>query len=112
MLRRLISLAAVVALTGAAAHGAQSPQPGSGAGQATFKSGVDLVRFDVRVTDSAGKPITDLKPEEVEIWENGVKLPVVLFQRVTEPAGSYVDEAIRATTAEVSSNTAFPRGHL
>ncbi len=37
---------------------------------------------------------------------------MVLFQRITEPAGSYVDEAIRAVSSEVSSNEAFPRGHL
>ena len=80
--------------------------------QTTFKSGVDLVRFDVRIVDEAGRPITDLRPEEIEIYENGKLLPVVLFQRITEPAESYVDAAIRAVTAEVSSNEAFPRGHL
>ena len=80
--------------------------------QVTFKSGVDLVRFDVRVVDSAGRPITDLKPEEVVIEEGGRRLPVMLFQRVTEPAESYVDAAMRAVTAQVSSNDAFPRGHL
>jgi VWFA-related protein len=78
----------------------------------TFKSGVDLVRFDVRVVTDDGRPITDLRPEEIEIYENGKLLPVVLFQRVTEPAESYADAAIRAVTAEVSSNEAFPRGHL
>lgn len=114
MPRRLVFLL-IVAITSAAALGAQPAQPAqpaAGDTQPTFRSGVDLVRFDVRVVDSSGKPVTDLKAEEVEIYENGKRLPVVLFQRVTEPAGSYVDEAIRATTAEVSSNTAFPRGHL
>ncbi len=80
--------------------------------QPTFKSGVDLVRFDVRVVDEAGRPITDLEPEEIVIREGGRLLPVVLFQRITEPAESYVDAALRAVTAEVSSNEAFPRGHL
>lgn len=80
--------------------------------QPTFRSGVDLVRFDVRVVDEAGRPITDLRPEELEILENGRPLPLVLFQRITEPAESYVDAALRAVTAEVSSNDAFPRGHL
>lgn len=81
-------------------------------GQVTFKSGVDLVRFDIRVVDAAGRPITDLKPEEITITEDGAALPIVLFQRVTEPSDSYVDAAIRAVSAEVSSNEAFPRGHL
>jgi VWFA-related protein len=80
--------------------------------QPTFRSGVDLVRFDVRVVDDTGRPVTDLRAEELEIVESGQPLPVVLFQRVTEPAESYVDAALRAVTAEVSSNDAFPRGHL
>ena len=97
-----IVAAAAFALAAASLATAQQP----------FKSGVDLVRFDVRVVDAAGRPISDLKAEDVEVYENGQKLPVVLFQRVTEPAESYVDAAIRAVTAEVSSNEAFPRGHL
>jgi VWFA-related protein len=79
---------------------------------ATFKSGVDLVRFDVRITDDAGRPITDLKPEEIVIEESGRSQSVLLFQRITEPAESYVEAAMRAVTAQVSSNDAFPRGHL
>jgi VWFA-related protein len=77
----------------------------------TFKSGVDLIRFDVRIVDQNGKPITDLRQDEIVVEEQGRPLPVSLFQRVTEPAESYVDAALRAVTAQVSSNEAFPRGH-
>ena len=69
--------------------------------QVTFKSGVDLVRFDVRVVDEAGRPITDLKREEIVIEENGKGLPILMFQRVTEPSDSYREEAIRAVAAQV-----------
>ena len=79
--------------------------------QVTFTSGVDVVRFDIRVVDADGRPITDLRPDEI-VTEAGQTLPLVLFQRVTEPSGSYVEDAIRAVSAEVSSNEAFPRGHL
>jgi hypothetical protein len=96
-----LSCFAVVSLAAASIAAAQ-----------TFKSGVDLVRFDVRVVDDGGKSITDLRPDEIDIYENGKRLPIVLFQRVTEPAESYVDAAVRAVTAEISSNEAFPRGHL
>ena len=96
-------LVAGLLLAGAGALSAQAP---------TFRSGVDLVRFDVRVVDEAGRPITDLRREELEVVEDGQVLPLVLFQRVTEPAESYVDAALRAVSAEVSSNEAFPRGHL
>jgi VWFA-related protein len=95
---------AVFAILSGVVHGQQQPP--------TFKSGVDLVRFDVRIVDDAGRPITDLRPEELEIREDGRVLPIVLFQRVTEPSDTYVEAAVRAVTAQVSSNEAFPRGHL
>lgn len=85
---------------------------GRAAGQAQFRTGVDLVRLDIRVTDAAGRPITDLRADEVVVTERGADRPVLLFQRVTEPAETFVDEAARALTAEVASNQAFPRGHL
>lgn len=107
MALRLSRLAGVALLMSSAAV-AQS----RGDKPTTFRSGVELVRLDVRVVDDAGRPVGDLQAEEIEVYEKGQRLPVVLFQRVTEPAGSYVDDAIRATTAEISSNAAFPRGHL
>jgi VWFA-related protein len=70
------------------------------------------MRFDVRAIDDTGRPVSDLRPDEIEVLEDGRPLPIVLFQRVTEPSGSYVDDAVRALTAEVSTNDAFPRGHL
>lgn len=77
-----------------------------------FRSGVDLVRFDVRVTDSAGRPVTNLRPEELQIIENGKVLPLVLFQHISEPAGVYTQAALRAVSAEVTTNAGAPRGHL
>jgi VWFA-related protein len=77
-----------------------------------FRSGVDLVRFDLSVTDDKGTPLPDVRPDEIEIRENGKPLPIVLFQRVQEPAGFYSDAALRAVSAEVTSNVGTPRGHL
>src|SRR5688572_7145317 len=34
-----------------------------------FRSGTDLVRFDLRVVDAAGQPIRDLSAHEIEIRE-------------------------------------------
>jgi VWFA-related protein len=79
---------------------------------AVFKSGVDLVRFDLSVTDADGNPLTDVKPNEIQILEDGKPLPIVLFQRVREPSGFYSDVALRAVSAEVTNNDATPRGHL
>ena len=80
--------------------------------QPVFRSGADLVRFDVRVTDASGKPLRDLRPDELEIVEDGTPRPIVLFQHVDEPSGSYAEAALRSVSAEVSSNRGAPRGHL
>ena len=96
---------ACVFLAGGAAMAAQSPQP-------VFRSGADLVRFDLSVVDETGRPITDLTADEFEITEAGTRRPVLLFQHVEEPAGTYVEAAVRAVSAEVSSNQGTPRGHL
>ena len=80
--------------------------------QPVFRSGADLVRFDVRVTDASGRPLRDLRPEEIEIVEDGQPRPILLFQHIDEPAGTYAEAALRSVSAEVSSNRGAPRGHL
>lgn len=80
--------------------------------QTVFRSGIELVRFDLSVFDESGRPIADLRPEELEIVEDGRVLPLVLFQHIQEPAGRYTEAAVRAVSAEVSTNTGMPRGHL
>ena len=80
--------------------------------QPIFRSGVELVRFDLRVTDADGRPVTDLRPDEVQIVEDGKVRPLLLFQHIQEPAGAYADAAMRAVSAEVTTNRGTPRGHL
>ncbi|HEY7056601.1 MAG TPA: VWA domain-containing protein [Vicinamibacterales bacterium] len=105
-MRQLVSpvVLSLVACVTLAAQSSQQPQ--------VFRSGVDLVRFDLSVTDENGNPLPDVRPDEIEIVEDGRPRPIVLFQRVQEPAGFYADAAVRAASAEVTSNEATPRGHL
>ncbi len=42
-----------------------------------------LIQIDVTVTDSKGKIVRDLKPEEIEIYENGKKQPISNFSFVS-----------------------------
>jgi VWFA-related protein len=77
-----------------------------------FKSGVDLVRIDVRATDASGKPVKDLTAADVEVLEGGEARPVLLFQHIEQPEGSYADVARRTVTAEVSTNQGAPRGNV
>ena len=100
---RLFAPALLAAALAAAPPAASTP---------VFRSGADLVRFDVRVTDGSGRPITDIRPEELEIVEDGTPRPILLFQHIEEPPGMYQEAALRACPAEVSSNRGAPRGHL
>lgn len=94
-----------------AARGAQdrqtAPQPAP-----VFRSGVDLVRMDVRVVDGDGRPVTDLKPEDLEVVEGGRVRPIALLQHVVEPSGTYLEVARRTIGADISTNRGAPRGHL
>jgi len=87
-------VAGFMALTPAAAL-AQAPHTS----QPIFRSGVDLVRFDVRVTDGSGRPIKDLRQDEIEIVEDGAPRPILLFQHFEEPASAYGEAALRAVSA-------------
>ena len=53
------------------------PQP-----QSAAKTNVDEVLLDLVVRDKKGKPITDLKPEEITITDNGVKQTILSFRQV------------------------------
>jgi VWFA-related protein len=77
-----------------------------------FRSGAELVRLDVRVFEANGRPIRDLRADEIELTEDGRPRPVVLFQHVEEPSGPYQDVALRTIAGEVSTNQGAPRGHL
>jgi VWFA-related protein len=90
---------------------AQDPQPATPQAPA-FRSGVELVRLDVRVTDADERPIRDLRAEEVEIFEEGQPRPIVLFQHIEQPVGTYADVAQRTISSEVSTNQGAPRGHV
>ena len=48
----------------------------------TVKTTVDEVLLDIVVRDKKGKPITDLKPEDVTVVDNGVKQDLTSFRLV------------------------------
>jgi VWFA-related protein len=63
------------------------------------KISTTLIQIDVTVTDKNGKIVTDLKPEEFEIYENGEKQPITNFSFVTSVA-----EAKTAPTPKPDKN--------
>ena len=100
---RLLTVLAVAAVASGA-----SAQPGP----PRFTAGIELARLDVEVTDAQGLPIRDLRADEVEVIEGGVRRPVALLRHVREPAGSYADAARRTIGGDVSTNQGAPRGRL
>jgi len=76
----LAALAAAVALPFLAR--AQQPQtPGGPA----FRSAIDVVSMNVTVTDQAGRYLTDLTEKDFEVYEDGVKQDLTLFNRTNLP---------------------------
>jgi VWFA-related protein len=92
-LSRAILVVAALALVGALAvpltRAAQAPsaptpaaQPGGGGQKPTFATGTAAVLLDVIIRDKKGRPVLDIKPEELEVYEEGVKQTVDSFKRV------------------------------
>src|SRR3954464_14616320 len=75
------STATLVALT--AALSAQAPNSATTQEKPTFKVQVDLVTNDIIVRDEKGNFIPDLKKEEFEIYEDGVKQDISSMTVVT-----------------------------
>ncbi|HKW01100.1 MAG TPA: VWA domain-containing protein, partial [Vicinamibacterales bacterium] len=70
------------------------------------------MRLDIRVTDESGKPISDLRADEVEVTDGGTKTPVVLFQHIAPTGHSNSEARQRTVAAEISTNQGAPRGQL
>jgi Ca-activated chloride channel family protein len=78
--------AAVAALALAGVQAQQQP---------TFRTGIDVVRFGVTVVDKKGNFVTDLRPDEVEVYEDGQKQAVKFFIPCVAQAGDgSVTEAV------------------
>jgi Ca-activated chloride channel family protein len=54
-------------------------------GQASFRTAIDVVSMSVTVTDATNRYVTDLEEKDFEIFEDGVKQELVLFNRSNVP---------------------------
>jgi len=64
---------------------AQPARPASPAQQPSFRVGVELVSMNVTVTDAANRYVTDLDQGDFQVYEDGVKQEVTLFNRTNLP---------------------------
>src|SRR5688572_20006769 len=81
LMRKYLAAFFVGLLFAAAASGqvTRTDTPSEG----VVKISTSLIQIDVSVTDRKGRPITDLKPEEIEIYENGQKQKITGFSFVS-----------------------------
>ena len=81
MSRFFIPIVASVLLTVALVSAQDAPAP-QNPSQPTFRTGVNIVRVDVIVTDDKGNPVTDLTQADFEIVEDGRVQTIDLFRQV------------------------------
>src|SRR4051812_11800675 len=53
--------------------------------QEPFRSGVEIVSLNVTVADAVGRYATDLGQPDFQVFEDGVKQDVTLFNRTNSP---------------------------
>ena len=81
--------------------GAQTPAPTPP--EDVVRISTSLVQFDVTITDENGRPITDIRPGEVEVYSNGKKQTLNSFSFISLPAQSE-----KAAPARTSNKTMIP----
>src|SRR5262249_7807887 len=86
-----------VASAGAPAGQSQEPPP-------TFPAEVEQVTVDVVVVDRDGHPVTNLKSEDLEVFEDGVRQSIVSFDAVEVPSVAEAAAARAPARSRVSTN--------
>jgi len=66
-----------------------------------LRMSVRLVDISVVADDRKGHPVTDLKPEDFEIYDNGLEQKMQSF---SQPGGATAEESVHATDPPVFSN--------
>jgi VWFA-related protein len=86
---------------------AQDPKPSPTPDDDVVKISTNLIQIDVIVTDKKGKIVTDLKPEDFEIYENGKKQEMTNFLFVNSVTGTKTIEAVKKSNKK-ENKTALP----
>jgi VWFA-related protein len=104
-MQRHITCSAVAAILAASVLFAQTPQRSP----QVETSMVTAVVVDLVVRDRKGQPVTDLKAEDFQVFENGVRQEVGSFRRVArDPGGVFQPAARDADPAAAAAPAAAP----
>ncbi|PYS47744.1 MAG: hypothetical protein DMF68_15140, partial [Acidobacteria bacterium] len=63
--------------------GQQGAKPSKREGEDVVRITTNLVQVDAVVTDKNGKPVTDLKPQEIQIYEDNRPQKITHFSYIT-----------------------------
>jgi VWFA-related protein len=83
-----------------ACFGQAMPKPvDTGGNEATFRSGAQEVLLDVVVRDKKGQRVTDLRPGDLEVYDNGVKREISSFRLIEGGSTAIVPDDKAAPSA-------------
>src|SRR5437016_3985354 len=74
-----------------------SPQVGTQSKDEVVRVTTNLVQVDVVVTDKDGKQVSDLRPEDFEVFEDGRKQRITNFSYISTDAASISTDAASAS---------------
>jgi VWFA-related protein len=97
-MKKLLILTCLIASASILAS-SQTPTPGPKRDDDVVKITTSLIQIDVSVTDAKGNPVTDLKREDFEIYENGEKQKISGLSFVA--AGRKIETAERPAADKV-----------
>lgn len=109
MLRRKLRSRAelLVNLSAIALLGQQPPSDNSP--KANFRISVNLVQIDATVTDSHGKPIRDLTPDDFQILLDGQEQPITHFSHIQADSTAPADSTVTGAPKDISSPSTSAR---
>jgi VWFA-related protein len=87
------------------------PPPPTGVENDIVKITTTLVQLDVTVTDKSGRAITDIRPDEIEVYENGQKQDISYFSFISiarKPAAETDRKKEDKTAVPVPARTLRP----
>jgi VWFA-related protein len=87
----IIRAGLLIAVVAALAAAQDPAQPADQQRPPTFRTGTNVVRVDVTVTDSRGEPVRALTADDFEVFENGARQPITSF-KFLEATGQPTDD--------------------
>jgi VWFA-related protein len=101
-----------VLLTASTAFAQTPTKPETASSDATFRSGAQEVLLDVVVRDKKGQRVTDLKPGDLEVFDNGVQRQVSSFRLIEGGASTISPEDRTTSTTTAAAIPTAPQKHI